>query len=163
MVEPYGILAKTTGEVRRPMWYEIKPGETLQDLINYSGGFTGNAYSASLTLLRSGEVEMEAYTLSQPEYSTFQLKDGDRVEIGNVLEQYANMVEITGSVYRPGRYAIGDRIKTIRDLIEIAQGTKGDAYLQRALLYRENDDLTRSMQSFSVDDLLSGRDRKSVV
>lgn len=157
MVEPYGILAKTTGEVRRPMWYEIKPGETLQNLINYSGGFTGNAYSASLTLLRSGEVEMEAYTLSQPEYSTFQLKDGDRVEIGNVLEQYANMVEITGSVYRPGRYAIGDRIKTIRDLIEIAQGTKGDAYLQRALLYRENDDLTRSMQSFSVDDLLSGR------
>jgi protein involved in polysaccharide export with SLBB domain len=157
MVEPFGILAQATGEVRRPMWYEMKPDETLEDLIRYSGGFSGNAYSASLTLLRSGEEEMEAYTLSQPEYSTFQLKDGDRVEVSNILEKYANMVEITGSVYRPGRYAIGDRINTVRDLIEIAQGTTGDAYLQRALLYRENDDLTRSMQSFSVNDLMSGR------
>jgi protein involved in polysaccharide export with SLBB domain len=157
MVEPFGILAQATGEVRRPMWYEMKPDETLEDLIRYSGGFSGNAYSASLTLLRSGEEEMEAYTLSQPEYSTFQLKDGDRVEVSNILEKYANMVEITGSVYRPGRYAIGDRINTVRDLIEIAQGTTGDAYLQRALLYRENDDLTRSMQSISVNDLMSGR------
>ena len=157
MVEPFGILAQATGEVRRPMWYEMKPDETLEDLIRYSGGFSGNAYSASLTLLRSGEEEMEAYTLSQPEYSTFQLKDGDRVEVNNILDEYANMVEITGSVYRPGRYAIGDKIITVRDLLEVALGTTGDAYLQRALLYRENDDLTRSMQSFSVNDLMSGR------
>jgi protein involved in polysaccharide export with SLBB domain len=157
MVEPFGILAQATGEVRRPMWYEMKPDETLEDLIRYSGGFSGNAYSASLTLLRSGEEEMEAYTLSQPEYSTFQLKDGDRVEVSNILEKYANMVEITGSVYRPGRYAIGDKIITVRDLLEVALGTTGDAYLQRALLYRENDDLTRSMESFNVSDLMSGR------
>ena len=139
------------------MWYEMKPDETLEDLIRYSGGFSGNAYSASLTLLRSGEEEMEAYTLSQPEYSTFQLKDGDRVEVNNILDEYANMVEITGSVYRPGRYAIGDKIITVRDLLEVALGTTGDAYLQRALLYRENDDLTRSMESFNVSDLMSGR------
>lgn len=157
MVEPFGSLAQVIGEVRRPMWYEMKPDETLEDLIRYSGGFSGNAYTAALTLIRSGEEEMEAYTLSQPEYSTFQLKDGDRVEVSNILEKYANMVEITGSVYRPGRYAIGDRINTVRDLIEIAQGTTGDAYLQRALLYRENDDLTRSMESFNVSDLMSGR------
>jgi protein involved in polysaccharide export with SLBB domain len=157
MVEPFGILAQATGEVRRPMWYEMKPDETLEDLIRYSGGFSGNAYSASLTLLRSGEEEMEAYTLSQPEYSTFQLKDGDRVEVSNILEKYANMVEITGSVYRPGRYAIGDKIITVRDLLEVALGTTGDAYLQRALLYRENDDLTRSIESFNVSDLMSGR------
>lgn len=157
MVEPIGILAQATGEVRRPMWYEIKDGETLQDLINFSGGFNGNAYTASLTLLRSGDAEMEAYTLSQPEYSSFKLQDGDRVEINNIIEQYANIVEITGSVYRPGRYAIGERVNTVRDLIDIAQGTTGDAYSQRALLYRENDDLTITMQSFSLIDLMSGR------
>jgi protein involved in polysaccharide export with SLBB domain len=157
MVEPFGSLAQVIGEVRRPMWYEMKPDETLEDLIRYSGGFSGNAYTAALTLIRSGEEKLEAYTLSQPEYSTFQIKDGDRVEVNNILDEYANMVEITGSVYRPGKYAIGDRINTVRDLIEIAQGTTGDAYLQRALLYRENDDLTRSMESFNVSDLMSGR------
>jgi protein involved in polysaccharide export with SLBB domain len=157
MVEPFGSLAQVIGEVRRPMWYEMKPDETLEDLIRYSGGFSGNAYTAALTLIRSGEEKLEAYTLSQPEYSTFQIKDGDRVEVNNILDEYANMVEITGSVYRPGRYAIGDKIITVRDLLEVALGTTGDAYLQRALLYRENDDLTRSMESFNVSDLMSGR------
>src|SRR5690554_2862656 len=157
MVEPFGSLAQVIGEVRRPMWYEMKPDETLEDLIRYSGGFSGNAYTAALTLIRSGEEKLEAYTLSQPEYSTFQIKDGDRVEVNNILDEYANMVEITGSVYRPGRYAIGDKIITVRDLLEVALGTTGDAYLQRALLYRENDDLTCSMDSFNVSDLMSGR------
>jgi protein involved in polysaccharide export with SLBB domain len=157
MVEPFGSLAQVIGEVRRPMWYEMKPDETLEDLIRYSGGFSGNAYTAALTLIRSGEEKLEAYTLSQPEYSTFQIKDGDRVEVNNILDEYANMVEITGSVYRPGRYAIGDKIITVRDLLEVALGTTGDAYLQRALLYRENDDLTRSIESFNVSDLMSGR------
>lgn len=155
MVEPYGSLVQITGEVKRPMWYEMKPEETLQDLINYSGGFGGNAYKGTLSLLRQGSEEMEAHTLSEVEYAHFQLKDGDRVEIGNILDQYANMIEITGSVYRPGKYAIGDRIKTVGDLIDVAQGTTGDAYLKRALLYRENEDLTRTMQSFDVGALLN--------
>jgi len=157
MVEPYGTLVQITGEVKRPMWYEMKPGETLQDLINYAGGFGGNAFKSTLSLLRRGTEEMEAYTLSEPEYARFQLKDGDSVEVGNILDQFANMVEITGSVYRPGKYAIGDRIKTVGDLIGVAQGTTGDAYLQRALLYRENEDLTRTMQSFDVGALLNHR------
>lgn len=157
MVEPYGTLVQITGEVKRPMWYEMKPGETLQDLINYAGGFGGNAFKGTLSLLRRGTEEMEAYTLSEPEYARFQLKDGDSVEVGNILDQFANMVEITGSVYRPGKYAIGDRIKTVGDLIGVAQGTTGDAYLQRALLYRENEDLTRTMQSFDVGALLNHR------
>ena len=157
MVEPYGTLVQITGEVKRPMWYEMKTGETLQDLINYAGGFGGNAFKGTLSLLRRGIEEMEAYTLSEPEYAQFQLKDGDSVEVGNILDQFANMVEITGSVYRPGKYAIGDRIKTVGDLIGVAQGTTGDAYLQRALLYRENEDLTRTMQSFDVGALLNHR------
>ncbi len=157
MVEPYGTLVQITGEVKRPMWYEMKPGETLQDLINYAGGFGGNAFKGTLSLLRRGTEEMEAYTLSESEYARFQLKDGDSVEVGNILDQFANMVEITGSVYRPGKYAIGDRIKTVGDLIGVAQGTTGDAYLQRALLYRENEDLTRTMQSFDVGALLNHR------
>jgi protein involved in polysaccharide export with SLBB domain len=157
MVEPYGILAQATGEVKRPMWYELKQGETLEDLIRYAGGFSDNAYRGTLSVLRKGREEMEAHTLSEAQYGSFQLQDGDRVEVGNILDKYANMVEVTGSVYRPGRYAIGEQIRTVGDLIKVAQGTTGDAYLQRVLLYRENEDLTRSMQSFSLEALLSGQ------
>lgn len=157
MVEPYGILAQVTGEVKRPMWYELMEGETLEDLISYAGGFSGNAYRGTISVLRKGSEEMEAHTLSEVQYGSFRLQDGDRIEVGNILEKYANMVEVTGSVYRPGRYAIGEHIRTVGDLVKVAQGTTGDAYLQRVLLYRENEDLTRSMQSFSLEALLSGQ------
>src|SRR5690554_1477487 len=157
MVEPHGILAQAKGEVRRPMWYEIKPHETLQDLIRYAGGFSENAFKGTITLQRSGDAEREVYTLSEAEYPVFQLHDGDKIQVNSILSRFTNMVEISGSVYRPGKYAISDRISTVRDLVEIAQGTTGDAYLQRALLYRENDDLTRSMRSFNLDALLSNQ------
>ena len=157
MVEPYGILAQATGEVKRPMWYELKEGETLQELIGYAGGYSGNAYRGTVSVLRKGAEEMEAHTLSEAEFDSFALKDGDRAEVGNILENYSNMVEITGSVYRPGRYAVGEQIRTVGDLMKVAQGATGDAYLNRVLLYRENDDLTRSMQSFNLDALLSGQ------
>lgn len=157
MVEPYGILAQATGEVKRPMWYELIEGETLQDLISYAGGYSGNAYRGTVSVLRKGSEEMEAHTLSEAEFGYFVLKDGDLAEVGNILEDYANMVEITGSVHRPGRYAVGEQIRTVGDLLRVAQGTTGDAYLSRVLLFRENEDLTRSLQSFNLDALLRGQ------
>ncbi|SEA15373.1 protein involved in polysaccharide export, contains SLBB domain of the beta-grasp fold [Porphyromonadaceae bacterium KH3R12] len=157
MVEPYSTLAQITGEIRRPMWYEMREDETLEDLIRFAGGFSGNAYRVNVTLHRKGVNEMEAHTLNQPEYATFKLQDGDRIEVGGILDKYSNMVEITGAIERPGKYAVGDRIKTVRDLVEVALGPTGDAYLQRALLYREQDDLRQSMESFDLEALLNNR------
>ncbi len=157
LVEPYGTLAQVSGEAKRPMWYEMRDGETLQDLLRFAGGFSGDAYQANVSLHRKGSSEMEAHTLGQPEYASFLLQDGDRVEVAHILDRYANMVEITGAVERPGRYAVGDRIQTVRDLVEIALGPTGDAYLHRALLYREQDDLRQTMEAFDLDALLSGQ------
>ncbi len=157
MVEPYSTLAQITGEVKRPMWYEMREDETLQDLLRFAGGFSGNAYRANVTLHRKGTNEMEAFTLNQPEYASFKLQDGDQIGVGNILDRFSNMVEITGAVERPGKYAVGKRIKTVRDLIEIALGPTGDAYLYRALLYREQDDLRQTMESFDLDALLNNR------
>lgn len=157
MVEPYSMLAQVTGEVKRPMWYEMREDETLQDLIRFAGGFSGNAYRANVTLHRKGINSMEAFTLNQSDYASFNLQDGDQIGVGNILDKFSNMVEITGSVERPGRYALGDRISTVRDLVEIALGPTGDAYLERVLLYREQEDLRQTMESFDLDALLNNR------
>lgn len=157
MVEPYSTLAQITGEIRRPMWYEMREDETLEDMIRFAGGFSGNAYRANVSLLRRGIHEMEAFTVNQPEYATFKLQDGDQIDIDSISEKFSNMVEITGAIERPGKYAVGDRIKTVRDLVEIALGPTGDAYLQRALLYREQNDLRQTMESFDLEALLNNR------
>ncbi|MDR0333412.1 MAG: SLBB domain-containing protein [Dysgonamonadaceae bacterium] len=156
-VEPHSILAQITGNVRRPMRYEMLEKETLSDLIRFAGGFTGNAFQSNVSLQRRGRYEQEAFTLSEQEFASFNLKDGDRVQVGNILNRFTNRVEITGAVYRPGQYAIGDEIRTVRDLVNIAQGITGDAYLYRVLLYREQDDLRQTMVSFDLADLLNGR------
>lgn len=155
MVEPYSILAQITGEVKRPMWYEMRDNETLRDLIRFAGGFSGNAYRANVLLNRKGKQEMEAYTLNEPEYDSFILQDGDHIGVGQILDRYTNMAEISGSVERPGKYAIGENIKSVRDLVEIALGPTEDAYVQRVLLYREQEDLRQTMVSFDLGALLN--------
>ncbi len=157
MVDPYIGLAQITGEIKRPMKYEMRPDETLKDLLGFAGGFTGEAYKSNVQIDRKGEYEKETFTVSQSDYSSFQLHDGDSVTISSILNRFSNMVEISGAVYRPGQYAIGDQIRTVKDLVSIAQGVTGDAYVYRVLLYREQEDLRQAMESFDLDALLNNR------
>jgi protein involved in polysaccharide export with SLBB domain len=156
-VEPHSILAQIAGSVRRPMRYEMLENETLSDLIRFAGGFTGDAFQSNVSLQRRGRYEQEVFTLNEQEFASFHLKDGDSIQVGNILDRFTNRVEITGAVYRPGQYAISNEIRTVRDLVNIAQGTTGDAYLHRVLLHREQDDLRETMRSFDLAELLSGR------
>lgn len=155
-VPPYGVLVQITGEVKRPMYYEMRLYENLQDLIRFAGGFTGSAYKANVALQRKGDKQMQVFTVNDSQYPFFNIKDGDKVEVSNILERFANKVVVLGAVERPGTYAIGEDLRTIKDLITTAQGPTGDAYTARVLLYRENDDLTESMQSFDLHALLTG-------
>ncbi|OJV36699.1 MAG: hypothetical protein BGO33_04185 [Bacteroidia bacterium 43-41] len=157
MVDPYLGLAQITGEIKRPMKYEMRPDETLKDLLGFAGGFTGEAYKNNVQIDRKGEYEKETFTVNQSDYSSFQLHDGDSVTISSILKRFSNMVEIDGAVNRPGQYAIGDQIRTVKDLVAIARGITGDAYVYRALLYREQEDLRQTMESFDLDALLNNR------
>lgn len=156
-VEPFGIIAQIIGETKRPMKYEMRPEETLNDLIRFAGGFAGKAYRKNVLVERKGETDMESYTVTEDRYSRFALHDGDVVKVGDILDKFSNAVEILGAVNRPGKYAIGDRLRTLKDLVNMAQGPTGDAYLPRALLYREKEDLTQTMESIDLQALLENR------
>ena len=157
IVNPHGIVAQIAGEIKRPMKYEMRDNETLADLLRFAGGFSGKAYRKNVLVDRSGDTDMESFTVSDANYAMFHLFDGDSVHVGNVLEEYSNAVEIEGAVYRPGKYAIGEELLTVKDLINIAQGPKGDAYLYRALLYREREDLTREVESINLVSLMENK------
>ncbi len=156
-VEPFGIIGQIKGAVKRPMKYEMRSHETLDDLIRFAGGFAGNAYRTNVQLDRKGKSRMESYTVTEDLYTGFAIKDGDVVSVGEILTKYSNAVQIDGAVNRPGKYAIGDRVRTIKDLVNMAQGPTEDAYLSRVLLYREKDDLTSTMESVNLSDLMANR------
>lgn len=156
IVPPYEMLVNISGNVKRPMYYELKEGEKLSDLIEYAGGFTGDAYRTSLRMIRQNGREYQVFTIDEPDYASFGLMDGDAVTVGAMLDRFENRIEIKGAVYRPGIYQLGDRISTVSQLVAKAEGLKGDAFTNRAILHREKDDLTLEVISLDIKGILDG-------
>jgi len=157
IVPPYGQLVSIDGNVKRPMYYEIKPGETVESILGFAGGFTGDAYSGMVRLARQSGTENELYNIERGDFASYRLQDGDIITVGTILDRYANRVELKGAVYRPGMFAIGDDIATVGDLVRKADGVTEDAYTDRVLLYREGPDLELQVMALDLNDILSGR------
>ena len=155
-VEPYQKRVQITGQVKRPMTYEMLPDEPLEQLIAYAGGFESDAYKRNVQLTRRGETERKVYTVEMPQYPSFGLQDGDAVTVGSILDRYENRVTISGAVFRPGSFALDERVRTLKDLVTIAEGPREDAFLGRAILNRENPDLSRTVESVDLGKLLAG-------
>ena len=156
IVPAYDMLVKMSGNVKRPMRFEMKKDETLAALIKYAGGFNADAYSKSVRMVRQNGMEYEVKTVDEMDYSVCQLRDGDVVTVGAILNRFTNKVEIKGAVYRPDIYALDGKVNTVRALIEKAQGLMDDAFTNRAVLQRQRDDLTSEIVSVDVKALMNG-------
>lgn len=156
VVGAYNTLVCITGRVKRPMYYEMLPTESVKNLLDYAGGFTGNAYRQDVRLVRTGHREMEIYTLNDNEQQTFLVADGDSISVDSVMETFANMVEVKGAVYRPGQFQMNGRVTTVKQLVECAGGLKDDAYLNRAVLNRRNADGTMENLSVALRQVMTG-------
>ena len=149
VVGPYDCLVTITGKVKRPMIYEMKKNESVNSLLKYSGGFTGDAYKKSVRVNRKTGRERSVYNVEEFDFSSFRIDDGDSVSVDSILPRYANTVEIKGAVFRPGMYNIGDQINSVRTLVEHAEGLTEDAFTARAVMHRMKSD--RNLEVISVD------------
>ena len=155
-VPAYDIIVDVSGNVRRPMAYEMKKGQTVADLIEYAAGFSGNAYTKNVRLIRKNGTEYQIYTVDEPQFPTFELMEGDSVAVDAMLNRFRNKIEIKGAVYRPGVYELGDNISTVKQFILKAEGLKGDAFTNRALITRERPDLTLEILPVDIGAIMNG-------
>ncbi len=156
IVPPYDMLVDIQGNVKRPMFYEMKSGETVKTLIEYAGDFTADAYSKNLRITRQNGKEYQIYTIDDIDYSVFKLMDGDVVNISTMLDRFENRLEIKGAVYRPGIYQFSGHLNTVKQLVEKAEGVMGDAFMARAVLHREREDLTKEVIQVDLKNILNG-------
>lgn len=156
IVKPYSELVKIKGKVKRPMFYEMKPGETISDLIYYAGGFEGDAYRQAVSVTRRNGEKLSAYNVIESYYSKFDLLDKDEVVVGGIIERFNNRIAISGAVNRPGNYDLCDKISTVKQLVEAAGGVRGDAFLNRAILSRELPDYSRKLISIPLGGIIDG-------
>ena len=156
VVPTYDRLVTIDGNVKRPMIYEMIEGETVQTVIDYAGGFSGEAYTPNIKMLRRNGRELQIYTVLESQYAGFQVMDGDVLTVSEVLDRYENRVEVKGAVYRPGEYQLCQEIRTVKDLIKIADGLKGDAFMNRAIIQREKPDFTLETIAIDLKALMEG-------
>lgn len=162
IVGPYNSHVVVEGAVKRPMSYELKSGETLKELLEYSGGFAKDAYTGAVQVNRQkmdGAVEgpvSRTFNVDAHNFSQFKLMDGDTVSVRSNDMRFANKVTITGPVWRPGTYSIDDTLTNLKQLLVAAGGLREDAYLDKAYIARLGKERNKEQVSFSLKNVILG-------
>lgn len=149
IVSTYNALASVSGKVKRPMYYEMKPDETLERLLYFAGGFSGEAYTDAVRVMRRNNGAQSVHTIKNAHFDSFRIMDGDSIDVAAILPRLKNTVEIQGAIFRPGYYGLDENVKTIKQLIAAADGLSEDAMDTRAVLYRMQ--LDRTYMALAVD------------
>lgn len=171
-VPPRGRSVGIKGEVNRPGVYELLEKETIQDLIGYAGGLKPTAYTFRAQIERivpigersRGGLDREIVDIDlDGDGVAVALANGDLVNVFPILDRLINYVELNGEgVNRPGRYEL-DSIKTLSELITVADGLTPYAFMDRAELIRLRDDLTAEYIEFNLRAALSGDSTQDIV
>lgn len=155
-VGTYESIVDIAGRVKRPMAYELRKNESLATLLKYSGGFANDAYKKSLRVFRKNGRMKSVYNVEEFEMPEFKMFDGDSVEVDSIIDRFENMVEVKGAVFRPGMYQLGEKVNSVRSLIETADGLTEEAMVSRAVLRRMKANRTQEVVSVDLKGILEG-------
>ena len=156
------------GEVKKAAIYEIKEGETLEDLFKYSGGLSAVASTNAVNVSRikpfkdrNQELVFDRF-LTTVNYSNqnskgFVLTDGDVVNVQEILTKQKNKVFIEGNVNAPGSYAL-DIYKDLKTLINTgAKGVSMNTYFQKLDINREDGQGNLSFKTYNLSSVLNDK------
>lgn len=156
VIGPYDCLVNVTGKVKRPMYYEMKKDESVGTLINYAGGFMGDAYRKSVRVVRKSGTQYSVHNVNEFDMASFRMADNDSVSVDSILPRYSNMVEIKGAVFRPGMYQLGESVYSVKTLLEQAEGVTEEAFTAHAVMHRLKADRTLEALSVDIQGILDG-------
>lgn len=155
-VGTYDCIVDITGHVKRPMAYEMRKDESIFTLLKYSGGFSNDAYKKSLRVLRKSGRMKSVHNVEEFELAEFKVDDGDSVIVDPIIDRFENMVEVKGAVFRPGMYHLGEKINSVRSLLENADGVTEEAMTSRAVMRRMKPNRTQEVISIDLEGILNG-------
>ncbi|NWJ51814.1 MAG: SLBB domain-containing protein [Bacteroidetes bacterium] len=156
-VNPYKKRVTILGEIKHPAIFEATDADYIKNMLDYCGGFSDIAYRNSLNIIRVNSQEKEILDVKTDEFNLIKPANGDTIKIGKVLNRFSNRVLIMGSVFREGQYALSEGL-TVSGLIKKADGLLEDAYLPKATLFRKNEDLTPSILTVDLHNVLQGNE-----
>lgn len=153
-VPTYRVRVEMAGEVKRPALYEVIPGESLQDVINFSGSFSDLAYSARIKVLQITDQQRSITDVYEADFKNYTPLRGDKYIVDRILEAFKNRVSISGAVIRPGDYEL-EKGLTLSRLIAKASGLRPDAFTERGIIMRNRADNTKEVLPFNVQSIIN--------
>lgn len=157
MVPEYRVRVSMEGEVKRPAYFEVLPGETLREVIGFAGGFSDYAYKFSIKAIQLTDKQQRLKDIDQRDFENYIPLKGDKYIVSRILNKYENRVTINGAVYRPGDFELADGL-TLKELIAKADGLKEDAYQERGYITRIKEDNSSEIIPFHVKTIMDGTD-----
>jgi protein involved in polysaccharide export with SLBB domain len=152
-VPSYRTRVELAGEVKIPGLFEVVPGESLNDVLGFAGGFTDQAYTARIKVSQISDQQRKLTDVVENDYKSYTPLRGDKYIIDRIINRYENRVTITGAVFRPGAYELQKGI-TLSQLIANAAGLKEDAF-GRGSITRLNADNTKSLIPFDTKGIIN--------
>ena len=143
------------GQVKRSGIFEMKNGETFNDLLSFASGFNEFAYTASVNVLQKTDKEFKVRDIKSTEFNSYKPLSGDVFRVSKILNRFENRIKIDGAVFRPDTYSFYEGMR-ISDLISKAEGLKEDAYSNRARIIRLQSDLTTEIVNVNLAKALEG-------
>jgi polysaccharide biosynthesis/export protein len=171
-----GKTVSINGEVKKPAIFELQNTESFEDLLSISGGLKNSAYTKraqidrvigpadrkkddiSRTII---DFSLNEYIFKKDKKLAIDLYDGDRITVFKISDLKNNIISVTGAVNRPGDYQITKNM-TIVDLVEKADGVRGDAFLQKVDIFRQNDNFTRNQITIDLTKAFEGDNNNNV-
>jgi protein involved in polysaccharide export with SLBB domain len=154
-IKPFKNRIELAGEIKREGFYEAVKGESFSDLIHFAGGFSENAYKGIVKVRRNTGKEKKLIDVTSDNLSLTKPENGDYVFINGILDRFENRVQIVGAVFREGEFELSEQL-TVLELIEKAEGLRGDAFLDRGTIFRTSEDFTTEVIPFNLRQMLKG-------
>ena len=143
------------GAVKRPMRYELLPGESLAQAIQFAGGFASNAYTDAIQIQRQAAEEQILMDVASDQMG-MAMNALDIVRVKTKNNELKQVVSIYGGVQQPGNFRFEAGI-TLRSLIEKAGGIRQDSIvaIDKAWMVRMRPDFTRYYTPIDIQGVLA--------
>lgn len=156
-VPSYRALVTVEGEAKRPMLYEVKDGDSLEDILTFAGGFSDDADKDAVYVERKTASGIESHLVSADSFASFAISNGDMIHLNAYQHDPLNRVIVGGAVAKPGYYSINETTDDVKSLIEQAGGLLEGASKDRATIFRKDSDMLSTSINFNISEVLAGR------
>jgi protein involved in polysaccharide export with SLBB domain len=173
-IGPVGSQVALVGSINRPAIFELRPGDTIQDVLVMAGGFTPVADRTRLAIEHLNERTTNRVTqLAYPAAATQQLTNGDLLRVFSAvdsvlpIQQQNKRVRVEGEVLRPGDYIL-PAASTVTDALRAAGDLTPTAFVFGTEFYRESvriaqqDGYERALRDLDAEIARSSATQRSV-